>query len=432
MGTRRRSEETQGRQKTAKRQMGTYPTTSKALEDDSYDDEIESNTEGLFVKQSQVQWDRETRKDKPTKSNQVKFVSEHEEESKTDSQRFINALKISSKEKGMKKGTKYLEDIKDIVEGKTEITASLGEMAHQSLNLGAQFSKFFVESHQMVVADVLSAVEICRGHPISLKDASASITENGHQLLAGVDRLGLELGSHMLSTQAREQEWNKNVLHLERVLEGGRRLGEAKAITLLTGHQMQELEGGNDEASAVLSGDKMDSLGRMTWADVAAKQGRAIGKLASAFPYYYKQINGIPTGPDHRRSPLKLSTGPSNAGRRTFRRCNIEISFRDSTRQLTTIANPITIENGCPQLRQLNVIHRASRPSRPDKARRLGYKAKQGYVIYRVRVRRGGRKKPVSKGATFGMAIPHLRIYFHDLAKLTKILFSRQAHQPGC
>ncbi|KAL2868845.1 ribosomal L15-domain-containing protein [Aspergillus lucknowensis] len=56
----------------------------------------------------------------------------------------------------------------------------------------------------------------------------------------------------------------------------------------------------------------------------------------------------------------------------------------------------------CWELRQLNAIHRASRPSRPDKARRLGYKAKQGYVIYRVRVRRGGRKRPVPKGATYG------------------------------
>ncbi|EFR04439.1 30S ribosomal protein S23 [Nannizzia gypsea CBS 118893] len=53
-------------------------------------------------------------------------------------------------------------------------------------------------------------------------------------------------------------------------------------------------------------------------------------------------------------------------------------------------------------LRQLNVIHRASRPSRPDKARRLGYKAKQGYVIYRIRVRRGGRKRTARKGATYG------------------------------
>ncbi|KAK5629325.1 hypothetical protein RRF57_005040 [Xylaria bambusicola] len=63
----------------------------------------------------------------------------------------------------------------------------------------------------------------------------------------------------------------------------------------------------------------------------------------------------------------------------------------------------------CWELRQLNVIHRASRPSRPDKARRLGYKAKQGYVIYRVRVRRGGRKRPVPKGATYGESSTRLR-----------------------
>eukprot|EP00731_Ephydatia_muelleri_P025096 Em0017g179a len=37
----------------------------------------------------------------------------------------------------------------------------------------------------------------------------------------------------------------------------------------------------------------------------------------------------------------------------------------------------------CWQYRQLTSVHRASRPTRPDKARRLGYKAKQGYVIYR-------------------------------------------------
>eukprot|EP00450_Noctiluca_scintillans_P038846 CAMPEP_0194477626 /NCGR_PEP_ID=MMETSP0253-20130528/1328_1 /TAXON_ID=2966 /ORGANISM="Noctiluca scintillans" /LENGTH=204 /DNA_ID=CAMNT_0039316631 /DNA_START=62 /DNA_END=676 /DNA_ORIENTATION=+ len=54
------------------------------------------------------------------------------------------------------------------------------------------------------------------------------------------------------------------------------------------------------------------------------------------------------------------------------------------------------------EYRQLPSIHRASRPSRPDKARRVGYKAKQGYVIYRVRVRRGGRKKRVAKGIVYG------------------------------
>jgi large subunit ribosomal protein L15e len=59
------------------------------------------------------------------------------------------------------------------------------------------------------------------------------------------------------------------------------------------------------------------------------------------------------------------------------------------------------------EYRQLNVIHRASRPSRPDKARRLGYKAKQGIVIFRVRVRRGGRKKQVRKGQVMGKPATH-------------------------
>jgi len=56
----------------------------------------------------------------------------------------------------------------------------------------------------------------------------------------------------------------------------------------------------------------------------------------------------------------------------------------------------------CWEYRQLPAIHRVTGPTRPDKARRLGYKAKQGFVIYRVRVRRGGRKRPVRKGKTMG------------------------------
>lgn len=56
----------------------------------------------------------------------------------------------------------------------------------------------------------------------------------------------------------------------------------------------------------------------------------------------------------------------------------------------------------CWEYRQLSVVHRASRPSRPDKARRLGYKAKQGFVIYRIRIRRGGRKRKVRKGQVCG------------------------------
>jgi len=56
----------------------------------------------------------------------------------------------------------------------------------------------------------------------------------------------------------------------------------------------------------------------------------------------------------------------------------------------------------CWEYRQLSSVHRITRPTRPDKARRLGYKAKQGFVLYRARVRRGGRKRPVSKGIVYG------------------------------
>ncbi len=44
------------------------------------------------------------------------------------------------------------------------------------------------------------------------------------------------------------------------------------------------------------------------------------------------------------------------------------------------------------------VVVRIERPTRLDRARSLGYQAKQGYVIVRVRVRKGGRKRPRWKG----------------------------------
>eukprot|EP00607_Mallomonas_marina_P005991 CAMPEP_0182428366 /NCGR_PEP_ID=MMETSP1167-20130531/22633_1 /TAXON_ID=2988 /ORGANISM="Mallomonas Sp, Strain CCMP3275" /LENGTH=193 /DNA_ID=CAMNT_0024611229 /DNA_START=51 /DNA_END=629 /DNA_ORIENTATION=+ len=54
------------------------------------------------------------------------------------------------------------------------------------------------------------------------------------------------------------------------------------------------------------------------------------------------------------------------------------------------------------EYRQNKKIIRCNRPTRTDKAHKLGYKAKQGYTIYRVAVRRGGRKRPNSKGIVYG------------------------------
>ncbi len=41
---------------------------------------------------------------------------------------------------------------------------------------------------------------------------------------------------------------------------------------------------------------------------------------------------------------------------------------------------------------------RVEKPTRIDRARSLGYKAKQGYIVVRARVRRGGLRKPTIRG----------------------------------
>jgi large subunit ribosomal protein L15e len=54
------------------------------------------------------------------------------------------------------------------------------------------------------------------------------------------------------------------------------------------------------------------------------------------------------------------------------------------------------------EYRQRNKITRVSRPTRTDKAHRLGFKSKPGYVVVRCGVRRGGRKRQNHRGMVFG------------------------------
>ncbi len=60
-----------------------------------------------------------------------------------------------------------------------------------------------------------------------------------------------------------------------------------------------------------------------------------------------------------------------------------------------------------PKWRTENVTTRIERPTRPDRARALGYKAKPGFIVVRTRVRRGGRRKerPASHRKPKGMAV---------------------------
>lgn len=56
-------------------------------------------------------------------------------------------------------------------------------------------------------------------------------------------------------------------------------------------------------------------------------------------------------------------------------------------------------------------IHRIGRPSRLDRAHRLGYKAKQGIVVVRARVGRGGMRKqrPVSGRRPKHLGVVHIK-----------------------
>ena len=50
------------------------------------------------------------------------------------------------------------------------------------------------------------------------------------------------------------------------------------------------------------------------------------------------------------------------------------------------------------QWRKEENFSRIERPTRIDRARSLGYKAKPGYIVVRAHVRRGGLRKPTIKG----------------------------------
>ena len=85
----------------------------------------------------------------------------------------------------------------------------------------------------------------------------------------------------------------------------------------------------------------------------------------------------------------------------------------------------------CWEYRQQHAITRLNRPTRPDKARRLGYVRKQGYVIYRVRVRRGGRKRPASRGIVYGKPATHGIVQLKNQRSLQAIAEGRIGKRCG-
>ncbi len=73
--------------------------------------------------------------------------------------------------------------------------------------------------------------------------------------------------------------------------------------------------------------------------------------------------------------------------------------------------------------RKERVVTRLEKPTRINSARKLGYKAKQGFVVARVRVKRGTRKTP----KTAGGRRPKRSGRFHPLGKSWQVVAEEKA-----
>lgn len=76
------------------------------------------------------------------------------------------------------------------------------------------------------------------------------------------------------------------------------------------------------------------------------------------------------------------------------------------------------------------VTVRVARPTRIDRARALGYKAKKGFIIVRQRVKRGGRQRPDIKGGRKSSASSQRK----DVSKNYKQVAEERANRkyPNC
>jgi large subunit ribosomal protein L15e len=74
--------------------------------------------------------------------------------------------------------------------------------------------------------------------------------------------------------------------------------------------------------------------------------------------------------------------------------------------------------------RKQPVVLRVEKPTRIDRARKLGYKAKQGFVVTRVRVRRGSFKRPRPKA---GRRPKRMGVAKLKLAKSLRVIAEERA-----
>ena len=73
-----------------------------------------------------------------------------------------------------------------------------------------------------------------------------------------------------------------------------------------------------------------------------------------------------------------------------------------------------------------SAVQRVPRPTRTDRARSLGYRAKQGFIVVRARIEKGGRKRPRPRK---GRKPTTIGVYFTPKQSLQTIAEKRAARK---
>ncbi|KAH0565909.1 hypothetical protein GP486_000689 [Trichoglossum hirsutum] len=339
-------------------------------------------------------------------------VNEHDkgedDQGKSESQQFLRLSRAFAKDKILRKDsyiTRFEEKVRTegetllkTVLSKKEDTADTEETYRsmlESLQTAAlapdstHFVKNGVRSPQVTPTDQCMLPAALRLYTkgscvFELSAALIGIYEDLSRSVAALDR-------NLLM----EHTWEESAQRVQHLLEGGRQIAEER----IAGQANERIgRGGQNERSKSRGEHEEDG-----WAKTARQTSRGIQRLVKALPreklkfkcHTFKNL-------DHYDNWIVDTVKDSDfcGDSKDLMGALKYVEELQKKKQSDVLRFLLRVR--CWELRQLNVIHRASRPSRPDKARRLGYKAKQGYVIYRIRVRRGGRKRPVPKGATYG------------------------------
>ena len=76
--------------------------------------------------------------------------------------------------------------------------------------------------------------------------------------------------------------------------------------------------------------------------------------------------------------------------------------------------NPMELRQKAVIWRNQNAVTRVEKPSRIARARRLGYKAKQGIIVIRMRVGTGGMRKQRPRGGRRPKPVSYTHLRAHE------------------